>query len=126
MHEKHECTISAVYEDEGISGATIEKRPQMLALLEDLKNVNPDYVICVDQDRISRGNEFWYIKTLMSKYNVSLITEKEGVINFKEDVSQDFLSDIIAAAAKYERGMIQQRIKRQSWNVQIKAISLVI
>ena len=48
----------------------------------------------------------------MSKHNISLITEKEGIINFKEDISQDFLSDIIASAAKYERGMIQQRIKR--------------
>lgn len=112
LSEKHQCTISAVYEDEGISGATIEKRPQMLALLEDIKNVSPDYVICVDQDRISRGNEFWYIKSLMSKYNVSLITEKEGIINFKEDISMDFMSDIIASAAKYERGMIKQRIKR--------------
>lgn len=112
LAEKHHCIISAVYEDEGISGATIDKRPQMLALLEDLKSVKPNYIICVDQDRISRGNEFWYIKSLMSRCNTSLITEKEGVINFKEDISQDFLSDIIAAAAKYERGMIQQRIKR--------------
>jgi len=112
LSEKYDCKIIQVYEDEGISGATIDKRPSMLQLLSDLKELKPDYIICVDQDRIARGNDFWYIKNLMSRNNISFITEKEGVINFTEDVSSDFMSDILAAAAKYERGMIKQRIKR--------------
>ena len=112
LSEKYDCKIIQVYEDEGISGATIDKRPSMLQLLSDMKELKPEYIICVDQDRIARGNDFWYIKNLMSQNNVSFITEKEGVINFTENVSSDFMSDILAAAAKYERGMIKQRIKR--------------
>lgn len=112
LAEKYGCQIIGIYEDEGISGATIEKRPQMLSMLSDLQKQKPDYIICVDQDRIARGNGFWYIKNLMSQNNVSFITEKEGIINFTEDITKDFLSDIIASAAKYERGMIRQRVKR--------------
>jgi len=111
LAEKYECTIVGIYEDEGISGATIDKRPSMLSLLNDIKSQKPDYIICVDQDRIARGNDFWYIKNLMDKHGASFITEKEGIIRF-EDASSDFMSDIIAAAAKYERGMVKQRIKR--------------
>jgi site-specific DNA recombinase len=48
----------------------------------------------------------------MLKSGTSIITEKEGIINFGEDIAKDFLSDVIASAAKYERGMIKQRVKR--------------
>jgi len=30
LSEKHDCQIIGIYEDEGISGATIDKRPAML------------------------------------------------------------------------------------------------
>lgn len=109
---KNNCTIIGIYEDEGISGATIDKRPQMLLLLDDLKRLKPDYIICVDQDRIARGNDFWFIKNQMEKSSTVFITDKEGIIDFTKDHSQDFLSDVIAAAAKYSRAMDTVRIKR--------------
>lgn len=108
---KYNCKIIQVYEDKGISGATIEKRPDMLQLIEDLKELKPDYVICLDQDRLSRGNDFWYIKSLMAKSNTSLITDKEGVIDFS-DITRDALSDMMGVFAKLERNMIARRIKR--------------
>jgi len=111
LAQKHDCDIVGVYEDEGISGATIDKRPQMLQLLDDLKVLKPDYIIALDQDRIARGNDFWLIKSIMQKSKTSFITEKEGIIDFA-DIAKDALSDMMGVFAKYERGMIRQRTKR--------------
>src|SRR4030042_4324023 len=79
--EKYEAKIIQIYEDEAISGATIEKRPAMLQLLEDLPKLKPDYLISTDQDRLARGNDFWAIKNILAKTKTSIVTEKEGVID---------------------------------------------
>ena len=111
LAKKYNLNIIDIYEDKGISGATIDKRPSMLQLLDDLKEMKPDYILCVDQDRIARGNDFWYIKSLMAKTNTSFITEKEGIIDFS-DITKDALSDMMGVFAKLERSMITRRIKR--------------
>lgn len=109
--DKHDCNIIQVYEDKGISGATIDKRPSMLQLLDDLKTLKPNFILCIDQDRIARGNDFWFIKSLMAKTNTAFITEKEGLIDFG-DITKDAFSDMLGVFAKFERGMITRRVKR--------------
>jgi len=109
--DKNNLKIIQVYEDEAISGATIEKRPAMLQLLEDLPKLKPSYLIATDQDRIARGNDFWLIKNALAKNKTSIITEKEGVIDV-EDITKDALSDMIAVFAKLERKMIGRRVSR--------------
>jgi len=108
---KYEASIIQIYEDEAISGATIEKRPSMLQLLEDLPKLKPDYLIATNQDRIARGNDFWAIKNLLVKTKTSIITEKEGIID-QSDITKDALSDMLAVFAKLERALIGQRISR--------------
>ena len=111
LADKYEATIIGIYEDEAISGATIDKRPGMVSLLEDLDKLKPTYLIATDQDRISRSNDFWYIKSLLSKSKTSIITEKEGILD-KDDISKEAMSDMLAVFAKMERALIGKRIKR--------------
>ena len=111
LADKFEAKIIQIYEDEAISGATIEKRQAMLQLLEDLPKLKPDYLIATDQDRISRSNDFWIIKNELAKTKTSIITEKEGLID-QEDITKDALSDMINVFAKMERKLIGRRIKR--------------
>ncbi len=111
LAKKYECRIIQIYEDEAISGATIEKRPSMLQLLEDLPKLKPNYLISTDQDRLARGNDFWVIKNILSKTKTSIITEKEGVID-QTDITKDALSDMMAVFAKLERKMIGRRVRR--------------
>ena len=111
LADKFEAKIIQIYEDEAISGATIDKRQAMLQLLEDLPKLKPDYLIATDQDRISRSNDFWIIKNELAKTKTSIITEKEGLID-QEDITKDALSDMINVFAKMERKLIGRRIKR--------------
>src|SRR4030042_5869988 len=111
LAEKYEAKIIQAYEDEAISAATIEKRPSMLQLLEDLPKLKPDYLIATDQDRLSRGNDFWLLKNELAKSKTSIITEKEGVID-QSDITKDALSDMINIFSKLERRMIGRRVSR--------------
>lgn len=108
---KYEAQIIAVFEDEAISGATIDKRAGMLSLLEDLSKLKPNYLIATDQDRLSRSNDFWIIKSKLAKTNTSIITEKEGILD-QADISKDALSDMLNVFAKMERRLTGKRIKR--------------
>ena len=109
--KKYDSKIIQIYEDEALSGATIYKRPGMLQLLEDLPNLKPSYLIATDQDRLSRSNDFWLIKSKLAETNTSIITEKEGLID-QEDITKDALSDMLGVFAKLERKLIARRIKR--------------
>ncbi len=111
LADKHSSKIIQVYEDEAISGATIDKRQAMLQLLEDLPKLKPNYLIATDQDRISRSNDFWIIKNELAKTKTSIITEKEGLID-QADITKDALSDMMAVFSKLERKLIGRRIKR--------------
>lgn len=108
---KHSANIIQVYEDEAISGATIEKRPAMIELLNNLPRLKPDYLIVTDQDRLSRGNEFWVIKIQLAKIKASIITEKEGIID-QDNATIEAMSDMRATFAKLERADIGKRVSR--------------
>lgn len=111
LAEKYEAIIISTYEDEAISAATIDKRPAMIELLDDLPKLKPNYLIVTDQDRISRSNEFWVIKIKLAKNKVSIITEKEGIID-QDNATIEAMSDMRATFAKLERADISKRIKR--------------
>jgi len=84
----------------------------MLQLTENLEKIKPSYVIVTDQNRLSRGNDFWYIKGLMSKSKTALITEFGGVLDFSNDPVLDLVSDVSVSAAKFERKQIGCRVSR--------------
>jgi site-specific DNA recombinase len=111
LAEKNGATIIQTYEDEALSGATIDNRPSILEMIEDIKKIKPDYIISTDQDRISRGNDFWYIKNILVKSHTSIITEKEGIIEMGDE-TKDALSDMINVFSKLERKMIAKRVAR--------------
>lgn len=84
---KYNASVICSYEDEAISTATIEKRPGMISMLEVLSDLKPTYLIATDQDRLSRSNVFWIIKIKLIKSKTSIITEKEGIIDFNDGVT---------------------------------------
>ncbi|MDP4109597.1 MAG: recombinase family protein, partial [Bacillota bacterium] len=53
--EKNGITVIKIYE-EVVSGENLYMRPQMLKLLEDIERGAYDSVLCMDIDRLGRGN----------------------------------------------------------------------
>ena len=58
------------------SGKNIKDRPIIQELLDDIIDlkIDPDYVLVYEQDRLSRGNEFWQIKMLFQDRNIKIAT----------------------------------------------------
>ena len=52
----HSLPVTKIYK-EVVSGESIEKRPQMIQLLEDVSKCMYDGVVVVELERLSRGNQ---------------------------------------------------------------------
>jgi len=93
------------------SGKNIKDRPIIQELLDDIIDlkIDPDYVLVYEQDRLSRGNEFWQIKMLFQDRNIKIATI-DKIIDLSDD-KEDLISDIYGVFAKFERRMIVSRIK---------------
>jgi DNA invertase Pin-like site-specific DNA recombinase len=91
------------------SGKNIEDRPAIQELIADIPELIPDYVCVIKQDRLSRGNDFWQLKTILSRANIRIATPKD-ITDFSDE-KDDFISDIFASYAKLERKMIIARVK---------------
>jgi site-specific DNA recombinase len=48
----------------------------------------------------------------MTKYHVNLVTEKDGITNFSEDATKDFMSDILGASSKFYVKLLRLKVKR--------------
>jgi DNA invertase Pin-like site-specific DNA recombinase len=106
---KHNWQILKEY-TEVASGKNIKDRPAINELINDIPELAPDYVCAVDQDRLSRGNDFWLLKSIFQDAGIKIATIAK-IIDFDIE-EEDLASDILAAAAKYERRKLATRIKR--------------
>ena len=111
LADKYGAVLIQAYEDEALSGATIDKRPSMVEMLYNLDKIKPDFLIVTDQDRISRSNDFWYIKGKLAASKTSIVTEEDGIIEL-DNAAKEVLSDMRAAFSKFERAGIRDRVKR--------------
>ncbi len=91
---------------------TIEMRPRIQELIEDIKTGLYDAVMVIDQDRLSRGapEDAEYIKNVFIKYGVLLI---EGTKIFDLASEQDeFVYDMKSFIARQEYKTIKKRLRR--------------
>ncbi|OGS23737.1 MAG: hypothetical protein A2297_04970 [Elusimicrobia bacterium RIFOXYB2_FULL_48_7] len=98
-----------IYEDAGLSGTTIEKRPALLNLLEDARNNKFKIVLVSKLDRIARDTFFTlFIEKELKKHGVELYSIAEPY-RWDDPAQKVFLS-LISAFAEYERTRIVERL----------------
>jgi len=106
--ELNDCELVAIYEDAGISGSTIEKRPQLQAALAEMKK---DMALVVySLSRMSRTTEHCISITNELKAkggNLVSITEKLDT----SSAMGEFFFTVMAALGQMERKLTGERTK---------------
>jgi len=94
------------------SGDSIDGRPEMIKLLEDIENDLFDAVLCVDIDRLGRGNEedSGKIKRIFRNSGTLIITPNK-VYNLENEDDETFL-EFQTFLARQEYKMIKRRMMR--------------
>lgn len=109
IHLNSDNTSITVFEDEGFSGASIN-RPQFQLLLEECKKKKFDVLLCYRLDRISRNiADFTTLIDDLEQYDVSFISIKEQF-----DTSTPLgraMMYIASVFSQLERETIAERIK---------------
>lgn len=109
LAQKNNWQVLKEYTEVG-SGKNIKDRPAIQELISDLPRLSPDYLLVVDQDRLSRGDDFWLMKSILRESGVKIATLQQIIDLEKED--EDLTSDLFAIIAKFERNKIISRMKR--------------
>ena len=101
-----------IYTDAGISGETIEARPEFSRLLLDAQQKKFDAVWVIDQDRLSRGDlgVLTLIKKVFRENNIFICTPSHKIS--LNDIDSDLMSNIFGAFAQFERLKFIERANR--------------
>ncbi|MFI8712162.1 recombinase family protein [Brevibacillus brevis] len=120
---QHGYIVSKEYKDEGISGKTIQKRPQLQQLLRDAKQGLFQEVIVWKINRISRNQlDLLTIVDELQKHGVSFRSYTE---NFETETPMGrFALQMMGSVAELERNTIidnvklgmKQRARQGKWN----------
>jgi len=93
------------------SGKNIKDRVVIQQLIEDIPSLAPDYICVVEQDRLSRGDDFFYlIKTILRDSGIKIATPA-GVTDLEIE-EDDLKSDLFAIISKFERRKTITRMRR--------------
>jgi len=94
------------------SGDSIDGRPEMIKLLEDIENDLYDAVLVVDFDRLGRGNEedSGKIKRIFKNSGTLIITPNK-VYNLENEDDETFV-EFLTFLARQEYRMIKKRLMR--------------
>ena len=108
--KKHD--LRYVLYKEVVSGDSIDGRPEMIRLLDDIENDLYDAVLCVDIDRLGRGNEedSGKIKRIFRNSGTLIITPNK-VYNLENEDDETFL-EFQTFLARQEYKMIKRRMMR--------------
>jgi DNA invertase Pin-like site-specific DNA recombinase len=106
---RSDMTITAAFEDAGISGAAgLEDRPGLMAAVDQLRR--GDVLLIAKRDRLGRDQmAVLMIERAVAKRGASIMSA-DGIGNAADPGSQ-FMKQIVDAAAVYERGLIRARTK---------------
>jgi len=119
--DKHSDALIEICSDKGwkyeiykelVSGDTIEMRPIIQALLEDVEDDLYDAVMVIDQDRLSRGGtaDAEFIKeTLVNSKTYLIESSKVFDLSTEQD---EFVYDIKSFIARQEYKLITKRLRR--------------
>lgn len=104
-----------IYEEVG-SSDSLEARPKMMQLLDDVKDGLYDGVVVMDYDRLSRGDELdaAIIKRTFRDAGVVIHTPQKTYNLADED--EEFLMTIVAGAARIEYQRTKRRLQRGKVN----------
>ena len=92
------------------TGESLQRRPIMQQLLNDIKDNMYDAVVCVDLDRLGRGTlgEWDYIKQIFQQTNTYIVTPS-SLYNLADD-NDEFAVDLQTVFARREYKKITQRL----------------
>jgi len=104
--------LVGIYTDAGISGETIEARPEFSRLLIDAQEKRFDAVWVVDQDRLSRGDmgTLALIKKTFRDNSIIICTPSHKLS--LDDIDSELMSNIFGAFSQFERQKFIQRANR--------------
>jgi site-specific DNA recombinase len=112
--ERQKWKIVDRYVDDGLSGETVEARPDFQRLLDDAAARKFEAVLVIDLDRLTRSRrsaEGALIYDHFRENGVKLATPSQGLIDL-EDEDQDLLAGIKRELAKWEKRKIIARTTR--------------
>jgi site-specific DNA recombinase len=93
-----------IYEDAGISGETIEARPQMRRLLQDAAAGKFEIALAVEMERFSRSRDGADLAVIKRVFRESAIRFGTPAQLFNpEDVEDDFISSLLGLLASREK-----------------------
>ncbi|CAH2212922.1 recombinase family protein [Tepidibacter aestuarii] len=97
--------------EEIVSGESLMHRPQMLELLKDVENNLYDCVLCMDIDRLGRGNmkEQGLILETFKNSNTKIVTPRK-VYNLEDEFDEEY-SEFEAFMARKELKIINRRLQ---------------
>lgn len=109
--ERRGWTLDHIYADEGASGRSIERRPELQAALDALQEGSASVLVTAKLDRLSRS--VLDFASLMAR------AEHEGwaivVLDVNVDTSTpsgEMMAHVVASFAQYERRLISDRTRR--------------
>jgi site-specific DNA recombinase len=118
--EKKGWEIYRIYIDDGISGSTIDARPDFKDLLEDIVNQNFNILLAEEHDRITRDEDLavrGFIQQTLKANNILLWSPTEGSCDLST-FTGEVVSTIKLMMAAEERKAIKRRTQRgqmQKW-----------
>lgn len=98
--------------EEVVSGGSINSRPKMIELLEEVKNNKYDAVLCMDLDRLGRGgmqDQGLILDTFKESH--TLIITPDKTYNLNNDLDEE-MTEFKAFFARRELKMITKRMQR--------------
>ncbi len=108
--QKEGLGISKIYE-EVVSGDTIAARPQMQALLKEIENGSVTGIICIDLDRLGRGDmKDQGTMFEIIKFNRVIIYTPDRTIDLNNPCDQDY-AEFKAFFARMEYNTIKRRLR---------------
>lgn len=85
-----------IYVDKGESAAndTMDNRPEMIRLIQDIERGDISDVFVIDESRLTRNQHTkLMIKSIFAEHSIKVYTDLDGTIDFT-DSNQEFMSDI--------------------------------
>lgn len=109
---KNNLLIIKIYEEGVMSGDSLMTRPEMQHLLSDVSNGEYDAVLCMDIDRLGRGDmqdQGLILNTF--KYSDTLIITPDKTYNLNDDTDEE-LTEFKTFFARRELKTITKRLQR--------------
>lgn len=105
-----EWTLAGTYADEGLSGASAEKRPDFMRMIRHCKKKKIDLIITKSISRFARNtlDSIGYVRKLKAM-GIGVIFEKENINTFEEN--SEVVLTILASLAQEELNSLSQNVK---------------